>query len=52
MEKFVEAAGNKAWHTAFKTLTGLKATDKFDPLELARQTYDERMLMRAVEHLK
>ena len=47
--KSVEADGNKGWYTVFASLTGLKASEKFKPLDLALQAYDERMFIRALD---
>jgi hypothetical protein len=52
VRKCVESDGKKTWQTAFQAAAGFKATVKLKPLDLALQTYRERLLARAVRELK
>jgi len=49
--KSVEAGGKKGWQAAYGALTGLKDTARFDPLDMAVQAYEERLLIRTVDLL-
>jgi hypothetical protein len=52
-QKSVEAGGKKtAWHAPFQTASGLKATMKMKPLDMALQAYRERLLMVVIELLQ
>jgi hypothetical protein len=48
----VDAGGKKAWQAAYSSVTRLKASDKFQALDLSHQVYRERLLLRAVDLLR
>jgi hypothetical protein len=48
VQKFIESDGKRGWQTPFQNAWGFKATDKLSPLDLAVQTYQERLLARAL----
>jgi len=51
LRKFVEVDGADTWTNAFKGATGLTATEKLDPVDLAEQAYEEWLLARACRKL-
>jgi hypothetical protein len=48
IQKCNEHAGKKSWLSAFQATSGFKATDKTRAINLALQTYRERMLLKVL----